>query len=182
MKQIDNRKKQLILWAVIVVVGLIIAGYFFMKGNSGSPQNPTTAPGQLPTEETTKDSGTYELETEETTAGAYVVESQEYSDKDHVAAYIHEFGHLPPNYITKSQADNMNGWQKQGYYIGGDRFGNYEGLLPKKSGRKYYECDISYSNDNLKRGNRGTKRLIYSDDGLIFYTADHYESFTQLYP
>lgn len=168
MKQIDNRKKQLILWAVIVVVGLIIAGYFFMKGNSGSPQNPTTAPDQLPTEETT--------------AEAYVAESKEYSDKDHVAAYIHEFGHLPPNYITKSQADNMNGWQKQGYYIGGDRFGNYEGLLPKKSGRKYYECDISYSDSNLKKGNRGTKRLIYSDDGLIFYTADHYESFTQLYP
>ena len=198
MKQMDNKKKQLILWAIIVIVGLVIAGYFFIKSNQNGGQNPTTAvPGQLETEETTKSGGgtheleteettkagdaTHELETEETTAEAYVVESQEYSDKDHVAAYLHEFGHLPPNYITKAKADSMSGWQKNGYYIGGDHFGNYEGLLPKKSGRKYYECDVDYSNNNIKKGNRGTKRLIYSNDGLIFYTSDHYESFTQLY-
>ena len=197
MKQMDNKKKQLILWAIIVIVGLVIAGYFFIKSNQNGGQNPTTAaPGQLETEETTKSGGTHELETEETTkagdathefeteettAEAYVVESKEYSDKDHVAAYIHEFGHLPSNYITKSKADSMSGWQKNGYYIGGDHFGNYEGLLPKKSGRKYYECDVDYSNNNIKKGNRGTKRLISSNDGLIFYTSDHYESFTQLY-
>ncbi len=114
-----------------------------------------------------------------TTAEPYVVENRSYSDRDHVAAYIQAFGHLPPNYITKSQADNMSGWQKNGYYVGGDRFGNYEGILPKKSGRKYYECDISYSQSNINKGNRGTKRIVYSNDGLIFYTSDHYESFQQ---
>ena len=61
--------------------------------------------------------------------------------------------------------------------IGGDYFGNYEGKLPKKSGRKYYECDI----DTKGASSRGAKRIIFSNDGLIFYTDDHYETFTQLY-
>ena len=61
--------------------------------------------------------------------------------------------------------------------IGGDRFGNYEGLLPEKSGRVYYECDI----DTLHAAQRGAKRIVFSNDGLIFYTSDHYDSFEQLY-
>ncbi|WP_276648398.1 ribonuclease domain-containing protein [Trichococcus flocculiformis] len=60
--------------------------------------------------------------------------------------------------------------------IGGDCFGNREGLLPKKSGRTYYEADIDYDG-----GYRGAERIVYSNDGLIFYTDDHYESFEQLY-
>jgi len=59
--------------------------------------------------------------------------------------------------------------------IGGDKFGNFEELLPKKSGRQYYECDINY-----KGGSRGAERIVYSNDGLIFYTKDHYKSFEQL--
>ena len=61
--------------------------------------------------------------------------------------------------------------------IGGDYFGNYEGLLPAQKGRKYYECDI----DTLGKSKRGAKRIIYSNDGLIYYTEDHYESFELLY-
>ena len=135
----------------------------------------TSAPTTVP--ETTTAAPTTLAPT--TTAAPYVVENGQYSDRDHVAAYIQAFGHLPSNYITKSQADNMSGWQKKGYYVGGDRFGNYEGILPKKSGRKYYECDISYTQNNINKGNRGTKRIVYSNDGLIFYTSDHYESFQQ---
>ena len=60
-----------------------------------------------------------------------------------------------------------------GYCIGGDYFGNYEGILPKKNGRTYSECDI----DTLDYKNRGSRRLIYSNDGLIYYTGDHYETF-----
>ena len=189
MKNTDNNKKQMRLWAVIIVVGLIIAGYFLWKSASGGDQNTpsTPAPGELETLETTargKDDRTTEAPTEAlvTTEASFVVESATYSDKEHVAAYIQAFGHLPANYISKNKADNTPNWQKDGYYIGGDRFGNYEGLLPKKSGRTYYECDVDYSNTNIKKGNRGTKRLVWSNDGLIFYTGDHYESFTQLYP
>ena len=60
--------------------------------------------------------------------------------------------------------------------IGGDRFGNREGKLPIKEGRQYYECDINYEG-----GYRGSERIVYSNDGLIYYTKDHYENFVLLY-
>ena len=56
-------------------------------------------------------------------------------------------------------------------------FGNYEGLLPKAEGRVWYECDI----DTLGSKRRGAKRIVFSSDGLVYYTGDHYESFTELY-
>ena len=104
-----------------------------------------------------------------------------YTTKEDVALYIHAFGCLPPNFITKSDARDL-GWEggglddyAPGMCIGGDRFGNYEGLLPED--RDYKECDI----DTLGKSSRGAKRLVFSDDGLIYYTEDHYESFELLY-
>ena len=114
-----------------------------------------------------------------------VEENGEYTSKDEVAAYIHEFGHLPSNFITKKEAKKL-GWISSegnlgevapGKSIGGDYFGNYEGKLPEKSGRSYYECDI----DTLGKKKRGAKRIIWGDDGSIYYTDDHYETFTLLY-
>lgn len=106
-----------------------------------------------------------------------------YDSRDDVALYLHLFGALPHNYITKRQARDL-GWSggsvevyAPGCCIGGDRFGNYEGLLPEAAGRTYYECDI----DTLGAASRGAKRIIYSNDGLIYYTEDHYASFTLLY-
>ena len=64
-----------------------------------------------------------------------------------------------------------------GHAIGGDAFGNREGLLPKAEGRIYYECDIDTNGAN----SQGAKRIVFSNDGLIYYTDDHYESFTLLY-
>lgn len=116
--------------------------------------------------------------------GIAVEKNGEYTDKEHVAAYLHKYGELPKNYITKKEAEEL-GWvssQKNlwkvapGMSIGGSYFGNYEGLLPEKKGRDYYECDIDYNG-----GGRNAKRIIYSNDGLIYYTDDHYESFTLLY-
>ena len=106
-----------------------------------------------------------------------------YTDKEHVAAYINEFRRLPNNYITKGEAKKL-GWQTKGTLdkvapgksIGGDRYGNDEGLLPKKSGRVWTECDIDYV-----KGNRNAKRIVFSNDGLIYYTGDHYKTFTKLY-
>jgi len=110
-------------------------------------------------------------------------ENGSYDDRDSVALYIYTYGKLPPNYITKSEAQDL-GWEggsveryAPGKCIGGMKFGNYEGLLPKKDGRQYYECDI----DTLGESARGAKRIVYSNDGLIYYTDDHYESFTLLY-
>ena len=100
-----------------------------------------------------------------------------------VSLYLHVYGYLPENYITKAEAREL-GWEggsveeyAPGYAIGGDKFGNREGLLPKADGRQYYECDI----DTDGRDSRGAKRIVYSNDGLIYYTDDHYESFTLLY-
>lgn len=106
-----------------------------------------------------------------------------YYSKEDVSLYIYTYGKLPENFITKSEAREL-GWEggsveryKEGAAIGGDKFGNYEGLLPKKNGRKYYECDI----DTNGKSSRGAKRIIFSNDGLIYYTDDHYETFELLY-
>lgn len=106
-----------------------------------------------------------------------------YDSKEEVALYIHTYDKLPSNYITKKEARAL-GWPggdlseyAPGKCIGGDRFGNNEGLLPDVDGRNYKECDI----DTLGKKKRGAKRIIYSNDGYIYYTEDHYASFELLY-
>ena len=106
-----------------------------------------------------------------------------YTTKEDVALYIHTYGCLPQNFITKKEAKAL-GWEggslepyAPGKCIGGDHFGNYEGLLPEAKGRSYTKCDI----DTLGKKSRCAKRIIFSNDGLIYYTDDHYASFTLLY-
>lgn len=106
-----------------------------------------------------------------------------YTTAEDVALYLHLYGELPGNFMTKNDARDL-GWEggslekfAPGMCIGGDRFGNYEGDLPKKKGRTYQECDI----DTLGKKSRGAKRIVFSNDGLIYYTEDHYETFTLLY-
>ena len=110
-------------------------------------------------------------------------EDGSYNSMEDVSLYLHTYDHLPDNYITKQEARDL-GWSggsveryAPGCAIGGDRFGNREGLLPSEKGRTYYECDI----DTIGETSRGAKRIIFSSDGLIYYTEDHYESFTLLY-
>ena len=107
-----------------------------------------------------------------------------FTSKEDVALYLNTYKKLPKNFITKKEASNL-GWEsnKANLWdvtdkksIGGDRFGNREGRLPKAAGRQYYECDIDYDG-----GYRGAKRIVYSDDGLIYFTEDHYDNFTLLY-
>ena len=106
-----------------------------------------------------------------------------YTTKDDVALYLHTYGHLPSNFITKKEAEKL-GWSggslepyAPGKCIGGSHFGNYEGILPEKDGRSYTECDI----DTLGADKRGAKRIVFSNDGLIYYTEDHSETFELLY-
>ena len=107
-----------------------------------------------------------------------------YDSKEDVALYIHLYGHLPDNYVTRREAQDM-GWSGggverytgEGTAIGGSRFGNYEGLLPEAKGRSYTECDIG----TVGGSSRGAKRIVFSNDGLIYYTEDHYQSFELLY-
>lgn len=114
---------------------------------------------------------------------AVIDEDGIYNSKDDVALYIETYGHLPGNYITKKEAQAL-GWEggslepyAPGKCIGGTHFGNYEGLLPEADGREYTECDIN----TLGKDSRGAERIVFSNDGLIYYTGDHYQSFELLY-
>lgn len=102
---------------------------------------------------------------------------------EEVAAYLREHGELPDGYLTKSEAYEL-GWKPEegnlwevapGMSIGGDTFGNRERKLPRQKGRRYFEADVNYEG-----GTRGAKRVVYSNDGLIYYTDDHYESFVDV--
>ena len=112
-----------------------------------------------------------------------VEESGRYTSKEEVAAYLLAFDHLPENYLTKDAAKAL-GWSNKkdnlaavapGCAIGGDSFGNREGLLPAQKGRQWYECDV-----NVENGKRSSERLVWSNDGLIYYTPDNHRSFERL--
>ena len=115
-----------------------------------------------------------------------VQESGKYTTKDSVAAYINKFKKLPSNYVNKATAQlmyeqegntfskwNFNPLQVLGVMVGGDYFGNNEGSLPSGD---YRECDVDYHDSS-----RGTKRLVYTNIGVVYYTANHYETFTLIY-
>lgn len=120
-------------------------------------------------------------DTGEESLPASVEKDGSYTSPEDVAEYIHTFGTLPDNFITKKEAEAL-GWVSSegnlwdvapGKSIGGDYFGNREGLLPEGD---YHECDVNYEG-----GFRGGERIVYSDDGSIYYSGDHYQNFTQLY-
>lgn len=122
--------------------------------------------------------------TTKVSAASYpVTENGSYSSMEEVAVYLATYQKLPRNFITKNKASDR-GWDNRkgnlddvapGCSIGGDRFGNYEHQLPDKKGRKWTECDINFTG-----GYRGGERIVFSNDGLIYYTADHYQTFTQI--
>jgi len=107
-----------------------------------------------------------------------------YTDKDHVALYIHTYGTVPSNYISKNKARKA-GWINTkgnlwdvlpGKSIGGGGFYNDDHMLPDAPDREWFECDIDYEG-----GFRNAKRIVFSNDGLIYYTDDHYKTFQRLY-
>lgn len=176
--------------AIVVIILLVLAALWFLRGQTTdglaqvSPQA-TSSLVELAGEDAFGDETTalpqQSSASEDETAPD---ENGAYTTKDEIAAYLVAYGRLPQNFITKSEARAL-GWSggelddyDYGKCIGGDEFGNNEGLLPEQAGRLYYECDV----DTLHQDDRGAKRIVYSSDGLIFYTDDHYESFTQLYP
>ena len=145
--------------------------------NAAPTEEATPEETATPTEEATPE----ETPEEE---GPAITKNGTYTSKEEVAAYIHKYGRLPSNFITKKQAKKL-GWVSSegnlwevapGKSIGGDYFGNFEGNLPEKKGRDYYECDIDTDGSY-----RGAKRIVFSDDGLIYYTEDHYKTFELLY-
>lgn len=168
---------------VLNILLVVVLGLILLLGKSSveteTPENNANVPDVLTSVEEETDASEDTTIPEET-----IAEDGIYTTKETVAEYIYLYGHLPSNFITKKEAKNL-GWVSSegnlwdvapGMSIGGDYFGNYEGLLPEANDRDYYECDIDFDGSY-----RGAKRIVFSNDGLIYYTEDHYESFELLY-
>lgn len=154
---------------LLTMLAALISGCA-LDGAAGSPE---AADRPVQTEQVSSDTSALTLPDED---GVY-------TSREDVALYIHTYGCLPSNFVTKSEAGEA-GWEGgslepyfPGMCIGGDRFGNREGLLPDAPGRSWTECDIN----TLGAASRGAERIVFSNDGLIYYTGDHYESFQLLY-
>ncbi len=195
---IMNKMFKRVLSVLLTGVMLILCGCdaalyddnsFYSHSGSTSVSTTTTVTETTTAATTTTESTSAETTTAETTINIETTEALlidyngSYTTKEDVSLYIYTYGELPQNFITKKEAQAL-GWEggslepyAEGCCIGGSYFGNYEGLLPKADGRSYYECDI----DTLGKKSRGAKRIVYSNDGLIYYTADHYETFELLY-
>lgn len=194
-----STKYLLKLFAVAVVLTLLFSSGLFIAGDdagvSGSAGQSETSvnstgfdktPSESPASSNIEDDFSTADEPEDALICALPAAPDEhgtYDGKDDVALFIHTYGHLPDNYITKQQAEDA-GWSGgsvekycPGKCIGGGRFGNFEGLLPDKDGCTWTECDIN----TLGASSRGAERIVFSNDGLIYYTPDHYESFELLY-
>ena len=169
-------KKRRNLWLCLLLTAILAIGLLTGCGKGkGKPQDQASSQqsASVQTQEV-------QQEAEQGSGQARIDENGSYTTKEDVALYIHTYGKLPGNFITKKEAERL-GWTggslepyAPGKCIGGSYFGNYEGLLPDGN---YKECDI----DTLGKKKRGAKRIIYSDDGRIYYTPDHYETFEQLY-
>ncbi|MBR2522723.1 MAG: hypothetical protein IKE61_06330 [Coriobacteriales bacterium] len=192
-----KRTPILLATLIFALAGALLLGCH--RGGGGQPDNPGDDPGieqpaspdspDEPDPDTVDPSepgngGSSKLDGQPSAPKSAIDEDGSYTSKEDVALYIHTYGHLPSNYITKQEAQDA-GWRSSennlgkacpGMSIGGDHFGNYEKKLPTAKGRKYYECDI-----DTRGKSRGVKRIVYSNDGLVFYTEDHYETFEQLY-
>ena len=198
MKSIKFKILTLILAMLVIISGCVPQNNSIEKENNPSIIEDTGDVGgndiQSPVNNSIEDTGKEDRQKQEDRQDSQepqnkqtavsVDEDGTYIDPYLVAEYIHKYNKLPSNYLTKNEAREL-GWESDKgnlwevtdeMSIGGDMFGNREGLLPKKEGRIYYECDVNYNG-----GYRGAERIVYSNDGLIFYTNDHYESFTQLY-
>lgn len=172
------------LWLLLLAMLMAACG----TGESplpDSPQGAETAAQQIRDDEILQEPDAPQDEEEPREDGAkdrLPVYGGYYYDLNNVVLYLETYSELPANYITKAEAREL-GWEggsvenyREGAAIGGDYFGNREGLLPKAGGRSYTECDI----DTNGYGSRGSRRLVFSNDGLYFYTSDHYESFSEV--
>ena len=184
------KKKLSPILALLLAIVAAFFGYTGLTDDAAVPSEPVSIVQDVTEEATdTLDDPTEDITeapTEEVTEApteAALDSDGAYTTKEDVALYLYTYGELPSNFMTKNEAKKL-GWSggglddyADGMCIGGDRFGNYEGILPDAKGRTWTECDI----DTLHANSRGAKRIVFSNDGLIYYTDDHYESFELLY-
>ena len=184
------KKKLSPILALLLAIVAAFFGYTGLTDDAPAPSEPVSIVQDVTEEATdTLDDPTEDITeapTEEVTEApteSSLDPDGAYTTREDVALYLYTYGELPSNFITKKEAKAL-GWPggglddyAYGKCIGGDRFGNYEEILPDADGRTWTECDI----DTLHAKSRGAKRIVFSNDGLIYYTDDHYESFELLY-
>lgn len=155
-------KKQL----VIIVVGLLAAWFVVNKISNAVKKATIDYPTQT--------------KVQAQVPSKYSQEIDDLTKEEIVVAYIKEHNKLPEYYITKREALRL-GWQAskgnlcdvaKDKAIGGDIFTNREKQLPAERKRKWYEADLNYH-----CGRRGADRVVFSNDGLIFVTFNHYKTF-----
>ncbi|MDY5083203.1 MAG: ribonuclease domain-containing protein [Candidatus Limivicinus sp.] len=169
----------IIVLAALLIFALLPGEQSTDVGIIGGADGPTAIFVTSPTDSPSGDTAAEPAEPD----SVQIHEDGAYTTKEDVALYIHTYGCLPSNFVTKDEAKQA-GWEGgslekylPGKCIGGDRFGNREGLLPDAPGRTWTECDIN----TLGASSRGAERIVFSNDGLIYYTGDHYDSFELLY-
>lgn len=202
-----KRKRKLAFWLVLLMLIMTACGsnQDAASGNTKEIEEKVQTSesevqeSELVSQENDSETQKSEAKVEETQSGTQIAQEESEAQKDaandnlpvqgnyyydvaNVVLYLEVYDELPPNYITKSEAQAL-GWEggsvekyKEGAAIGGDYFGNREGLLPAADGRSYTECDI----DTRGYSSRGSRRLVFSNDGLYFYTSNHYESFSEV--
>ena len=175
----NKKLLKIIVTALVILASLYgaVTGQLTQTPEATVPENAVISQTVASTE------AELEAQLEETEESFLIDTDGHYDSVKDVALYIHLFGRLPDNYMTKAEARKL-GWEggsleryAPGCCIGGDTFRNSEGLLPNAPGRTWTECDI----DTLGESSRGAKRIVFSNDGLIYYTDDHYETFELLY-
>lgn len=167
--------------AALVALSLVGCG---AAGLGATTQDPPAGAGPAASEPQGSGQPVYDEGAESHDAAVTVTKGESYTSKEEIATYLHEYGELPPNFISKTRAREA-GWVPSegnldevcpGKSIGGGVFHNDDHALPEARGRTWRECDVDYHG-----GPRGPERIVYSDDGLIYYTPDHYRTFEQLY-
>lgn len=138
----------------------------------------TLLPRLLEKNEATQEEMNTFSETKEVSRTLDSKEIDELTSEEVVIPFVKQNGTLPSYYLTKSEA-KKKGWIPSqgnlcevlpGQAIGGDRFSNREGKLPK--GEQYFEADVNYN-----CGNRGANRIVFTKKGEVWLTHNHYKSF-----
>jgi len=168
MARTSSKTIQLMLWVAIFIVVALLASQFIAKKHMTEALTNQTAQTTQPTQN-------------QALSPQQLIEKL--TQQNTVVTFINNNKRLPDYYVTKCQAQQQ-GWDARSgnlcdvlpeKAIGGDRFGNLEGALPNKKGRTWYEADINY-----RCGHRGADRVVYSNDGLIYVTTNHYKTFNQV--